>query len=672
MLEATVANLSPAPRRHWGVVTFPAALVADFGIECAIDLGGGRSWRAVRGGTQGRKTVYRIRAEMDGEEVVSGALINRAHGSATPVFRAHDWVTDDRHALIPDLGVASDGRTEWTPPESLSFMLVASSPAHQRFLIRRQLFRSGIHLWSWLDVLHEDPVVPFWALPVWSDRDDPRLARTFSGIALRFGELPIIDFAVRHGCVAPFQDGEGRWITQLIGDVTMPDGVGLPVSGCLAAYVGPEVGGPEPAAGDDLANLRAAWAGCGGIVGVSHDWDGHWLAGGWVPRVDGRRVALHEEAEREWARFRALEETPADWFAVRPLGLSRYPGSTGAQQDFGATKDALVVSALDPRWIRALGYSVASEAFRGILHYENDGRLLRTVDHPGLLTWYGRPHTSGSDLLGKTPGPWPGSWIGQDEEHRSANSQAAYLALTDDPLHDHLAEAQLEVDAASYRIRRPYTGGGATRAQGRFPQAMAQLASVCRDDVAARYRKLVRDYFAISAASPNLRVAGPMKVVSWGHPDGRKRVYDEQGNLGRWTSMWELGLFVVGVRVAMAGESEIHSSVLEIACETLARFGACWDQSTQRWRLVDDILWSDGADVPGGLRPGSPHVWFDSGSGVATWTFAGLLVAREVLGPDHELAGKLDDVIAERTGGAEAASRTLAEWWAAVRQVPPA
>ena len=57
---------------------------------------------------------------------------------------------------------------------------------------------------------------------------------------------------------------------------------------------------------------------------------------------------------------------------------------------------------------------------------------------------------------------------------------------------------------------------------------------------------------------------------------------------------------------------------------------------------------------------------------VRSWTFAGVLVAREVLGPDHELAARLNEYVLATTGGEEARDRETAEWWAAVATINPA
>jgi hypothetical protein len=316
---------------------------------------------------------------------------------------------------------------------------------------------------------------------------------------------------------------------------------------------------------------------------------------------------------------------------------------------------------------------VQADLFRGVHHYEADGTPLKRDNHPDWITWSMGTHWHtgvSRDRLGKT-GPQPSQsgtgWLGYDDQHRSQNNLAAYLALTDDPLMLNHVYHQTTVDEAAHRVR--YQGTGAARAQGRTNGTLAQLATVVPDDLRARIVQVVTRRMEPIINNPMLDVSGPMKVLSWMGPDARKPIYDENGNLAPTTSMWEHGLAAVGLyKVAKENLSSglpggHPGSVLRTVCETLLNFGFFFDGNN--WHTVHDIWYRDGEAPPGGLFEASPHLTTGHG-GVGTWTFAGILVAREVLGGGHT---DLDNYIAWRTDNREASDRRTAEWWAAVETV---
>jgi hypothetical protein len=201
---------------------------------------------------------------------------------------------------------------------------------------------------------------------------------------------------------------------------------------------------------------------------------------------------------------------------------------------------------------------------------------------------------------------------------------------------------------------------------------MAQLRSTVSPEIAARLTKVIDRRMDLYTQSPSLQVAGPMKVLSWDWPDPRKPIYDQYGALARWTSMWELGLAIVGMyAVVKNGAPPTHRSMFTTMCETLATFG-CFTENGTTYQ-VDDILWADGEAPSGGMvTTGTQLTWRQGASQVGQWTFAGLLVALEWLGANHELATGLADYTNQITGGIDAGDRETAEWWAAVPSVRPA
>lgn len=685
-MRAVLTNLSPLPRDHWATVTFPRPLAAAFGDECTFYAEDGRCFRAVRGVSKGLKTVYRIHAFMNGNEQLRGKMGPERFVPMKADYHLHPWVSDDVAALIPDVGVRLNGGDYWSR-FSTGPLLIDQSAAHTRWTVRRGIPELGIVFQWWADLLHDDPIVPVWGKIVWSHRRSPDTNAAFDHFVLKSGEYLALNFARRHGVLTPVRDGSGYW-TMLLNSqrIVLNDGAGLPLSGNMLAFISPKATDAPPADPEDrqdptvrgIANLQAGAH--GPIRGVCLDWDSHWLAARHVPRF---RDGYESEHEADWRRFLAEQDVPAGWFAARPVGLGKTPGQTGAQEDFGATKGTYAVVDGDARHIQVLEYSVQSELFRGFNHYEQDGSALRVENHPDWTTWNGGTHyhpAVSKDRLGKGPSAPPGTgWYGYDDEHRSQNNLAAYLMLTDDPLMEDQLRHLVTTDRASYRMRFPRNGYGAARAQGRTAGAWAQFVGLTDGEEQQHWLELLKARMNASRGNPLLHVPGPMKVLATGGPDSRKQVYGTDGRLGPWVSFWEHGLAAVGLYnlVQTPGTGNLAythdaSEILLRVSRTLATF-ACFEEDGEWW-TVADCLWNGGEAPPGGLSSRNRALVCSRGAAsVNSWTFAGLLVAREFLAQhsdeDPDLLDKLTRYIAAVTGGQEAADRTTAEWWAAVGSV---
>lgn len=678
MRTVTLANVSPLPRRHWGVLTLPTDLAGALGNEATFVADDGRRWRAVRGSTKGCRTVYRVRTQIDGNELVTGQIVPEAHPDAGALV-PHRWVSDNVQALLPKLGVrVQDGlghRDYWTE-ESLALELIEQTAAHHRWRLLQRIPELGVYFEWWADVLHDDPVLHVFGKMVWSHRADPRPNRTFQFVAVRSGELIVFDYMTRHGGGEPMAMPGGGWMRVLNREpLNLQDGAGLPFSGAMLSFVSGSLGTPaDPSQGDaDLANLLAAAR--GPVLGVSHEWNGHFMANRWTPRFRASRP----RDNLGWQVFLQRMLSVASWTAPREFGSSMLPAGTGDQEDFGATKGTEAVTQFDPRFIYRLRYSVQAEILRGVEHYEDSGKPLRAQDHPSWVTWSGLTHWHtgvSPDRLGKSTPPVPAGtgFVPHDDQHRSHNNLAAYIALSDDPFADDLVRHLATIDEAAYRVKFPASGVDAARAQGRTAQALAQLASIVDQDTAARLLAVTNARLAPINANPTLHVAGSMKVLAYGTPDSRKAVFNPDGTRGRWVSLWEHGLALVGLYVNW--KQTQHPALLQTirtVAATVARFGCFLHEPSgqpAQWWTVSDVLWTDGEAPAAGVVAGSNAIVAapDAG-GVRSWTFAGLLVAREVLGPAHELATKLAAYTDAVTGRIESDNPRTAEWWAAVATV---
>lgn len=649
MPTATIVNLSDLnlARTHWVAVTFPRELVKEFGNECSFRTTTNKLWRAVRGRTVGGKTVYRILCdEIDRKEV--GELLNERHPKHRDGWTLHPLLGDDVPALIPSMSVltAKGGQFEVIElPLVEGPTLEEIDAAHSRWSLRAWDKDSGLLFQWWADVYANDPVIDCWGKIVWSNRNDPSPNSEVLNMFLSCREGLRLDFARAHGLGAPLYANDRWWFKLNGGDgVQLQDGAGLPLSGVV-------VGSRDGASHEELSDSIAALG--GPLVGVSHDWNGHWGPVRNVPKYP-----KSDRLDQDWEAFVRDQQVARGWFAARPVGSAANPGQTGDQEDFGATKGSYCVSDRDPRFLRVMQYSVYAELFRGINLLEADGLPLQLSKHPNWVTWdsvtHWHPNVS-TDRLGKVGTANSGTgWRGYDDEHRSQNNLAAYALLTDDPLVMDIIERYKTLDLASYRSKYPAYGLGAARAQGRTVGAWAQLHSATGDPV---WVSLIQERAMRALQLPTMS-GGPMRVLAVGNPDGRKPIY-QNGQLARWASMWEHGLAAVGFYKAFMqhGSPEVHEVLMRI-CETLATFGFFGEGNV--WCTVADILWNNGAPPPGGMTSSSVELTYRTNIGdVCGWTFAGLLVAHKML-PDHEQLRRYVHAMA----GPGPLWRRTGEWWA--------
>jgi hypothetical protein len=657
MIGATIRNLSTFDRVHWAEVTFPSALVYDYGAECKFITETGEEWRAVRGRTLGNKTVYRIQSSLSGSSSVEGHLHQGV--STSPAFVAHPWVVDDCSDLIPSL-LGLDMVPASAP------RLVGQSGAHMRWNLKFRIPSKGLVLDWWADMLHEDPVMRCRGKLVWSDRNDARANRTFEPGELQFcmGEFFAMDFRERRGISAPSQLPDGRWVSVLNDrPITLNDGAGIHLSMSVLSYANASPSLDEAWELSSIRNMRAAMV--GDVLGACTEWDDHWCAAGNLPQ---EYPGMESDASSAVSSFADSMSENVGHFEPLGIGIGRTPGQTGKQEDFGAAKGTHVVSSGRADYIPALRYASYCELYRGINHYESDGSRLLASSHPNWTTWSGRTHWHtgvSPDRLGKEGVDVPPGtgWWGYDDQHRSQNTLAAYLMLSDDPLvHDQL-EHQKQADLASYRVKFPSYGSGAARAQGRQIGCWAQLYCVTGDDT---WKDLILGRVDMGMSGESMSSENEMRALSVISPDGRKRIYKD-GALAPVVSMWEHGLALVGLYKAhkQLADPALAEMVYAVS-ETMMKFA--WFEESGRVYVVGDILWnggsavtletSNGWDESGSNPMTQEFLYTEGGSGINAWTMAGLRVAREYLGESH---ASLDSIL-----DTPVSSREDAEWRAAV------
>lgn len=667
--HCSLVNISGLPQEAWSVLTVPTVLARgrSLGKEALFLGDDGREFRAVKCSATRKKTVFRVFSYLDGGQKLNGVLVP-ADDRPSLDFQHHQWVFDDLKDMIPSIGIVSDdGTTSWMSFEHARE--VESSPAHKK--IELGLIGGGMRATFWYILASHSPIVEIFGRIVWSDRKDPRNQRTISHLIWRCPEYVAFDFAKRNGIGDMIREG-ADWTCLLNREaLVFVDGMGLPLSGrmlCADTSDFPQ----DPATwstsqGRDFNSLMAATQ--GPIVGLCHEWDGEWLATGRTPKLGSASVL----AQADWDAFVSSMETYAGYFATRPWSLGQMPGQTGSQPDFGVTKGISAVTGMDARIPFVWRYSVHADILRGYTHFEADGQPVRSRNHPSWVTWSSTTHYNqgvSQDRLGKSLSfPFPsqtGRFQGVDDEHMSRNFMAAYMMLSDDPLMESSVSFILETDASAYRFRYPNNGSGAARAQGRTIGAWAQLATAADETASSGFLSLIARRAEISKTINTLHVNGPMKVLAVGSPDGRKQVYNPDGSLGRWVSMWEHGLAMVGLYQAL--KVLPTNNDVRFLAETVARtLASCafFKTPSGLWWTVWDILWVDG-ELPSqfGSLPTNQFVGSLGQGDVGSWTLAGCIAAREILPMGDPLWSRVNEYVLSVTSGLNASSREAAEWWA--------
>lgn len=675
-MKATIDNTSMGARRGWVTVTVPTPLARELPAECEFFTDEGVALRAAKGRERDHHTVFRVFVPyLAGRNRITGTIRAPREPVQAEAFRFHPWVSDDLAAMVPDLMVAVDGR-ESQQTGRAQVVVLERSATLLRVRVEKNVPAFGLRVVFWIDVLHNSASAPFRCRIVWSDRKDPSVTSMPMSFALRCRELTTIRHGARRGVSRSFRVGS-EWATHLTREpIAFTDGMALAFSGeILAGDSSATPVHPDQWTIDERMEFDSHLASEGGfLVGVCHDWDGHYCAAGHTPKLTFQSVLQHAQAD--------LGQLMADgyrgWLAPRHYGLTASPGQSGAQDDFGAAKGTLAV--VDPfiaPIIFLLEDAAHGDMLRGYHHFENDGSMVTAAAHPNWTTWGGVTHfhvAVSMDRLGKNGAPMfpAGAWFGVDDEHASRNCLAAYLTLADDPMVEEAVTILAETERAAYRLRFPQFGAGAARAQGRTVGALAQLAIVSDPHVRERFVEVLTARVAATRAVL-ATMTGSMKVLAVGSPDPRKDVFNPDGSRAEWVSLWEHALALVGfvqalracdrMRVEVPGLADVVRTIASTLVD-FAFFQAPGPDGRPTWWIVDDLRWNNGESVELTGAVGRREAVANVGlRGVGNWTFAGLLAARNLLAL-HPRKSELNALVSFVTNNDTATDRFTAEWWA--------
>jgi hypothetical protein len=368
------------------------------------------------------------------------------------------------------------------------------------------------------------------------------------------------------------------------------------------------------------------------LYGCSTDWAASGAFGpfGCVPPAppwvtDGGRAAARSQrlAYNAWVGGRG-----SPWDDM-PMGLFKFPGSTGAQPDFGAAKLVQTFASGLPDGIEEARMNAGEEAMRPVHHREADGSPLRAINHPRWVAGGGRTHwhlTVSPDRLGK-PYPEPPrqahGWDGKDDQHWSSLTLASAYLLTRSPSlrHELDNEAELYMASATLPSRKPgwsTNAMGAPRGVGRTLLSMS-WNYLCtgrgdlRNHVQARIREVVFPQMV------GRQVAGPVKPLVLMPPEPR------QLPLVRWVP-WEEAQAILGLEAAhrVTKSAEAHH-VARIAARTLMLYG--WKVGSGQLTIATALAWLENGTALTLAQQANPHLAMWSNGLFNTWSVPAVKLA---------------------------------------------
>jgi len=366
--------------------------------------------------------------------------------------------------------------------------------------------------------------------------------------------------------------------------------------------------------------------------------------------MDGNPTYPEGYDGRSWARshFPSASERLHDWGPT--FAIAADSGQSGAQEEqLFARGEPMLPGSAGAEWVVYM--SACKWANRPSHYLEADGSQIDPAAHPNLVLWGGRPHSSGSDQLGKNRAiaGWDtsGGWMGPDRQHWLANTLTAGARYTGSPALQYLLrnQALLFLMGETVDPAKATSSPGAARAVGYAGIIAVHLWDNLEDrDMALHVRQRWRDrvekvYIPAFTDKPgdiwdprsDPRITGGLTGYQYGQQNYQQ----------------SLGAYGLDLGCSRLGPVEGSHLALRAAKAVLAH---AWRKQTDgRWIHWDHTGWRNGEIVPaselveglGGHRTG----WYER-----TWAIPGIAVIL-LHEPYHAVALEIWEQVTEGGGG---------------------
>jgi hypothetical protein len=284
--------------------------------------------------------------------------------------------------------------------------------------------------------------------------------------------------------------------------------------------------------GNETTNIFAAELNT--LNGISLDWRESHAYGsfGTIPdALTADPAAKFQYASVKFGEFYQYKSTVGNLWDDMPYGLTKNPGATGDQRDFGMISGWDVIDSGRPELLEMYRFYAIEDAMRPGHYMEANGDPVTSAAHPNWVTWSGVTHwhaVVSPDKLGKTgvaSGLENREWFGKDNQHWSSNLLGCAAVLTPSyQLVDELnVEAELFLSGHTLPSMKPgwaTNGMDAPRAVGRVYNSMALNYLVTgREDIKARIAARTTECVLQQWTGRNTNPVRPLGAIG---PDGRQ------------------------------------------------------------------------------------------------------------------------------------------------------
>lgn len=667
----TLSNDGPFPRTEWREVGIPTA-IADRLTAGAIAL-------ALRTDDPTPQRVYLhpgrrlpdtcffwARVTVPARTVLHWRVVQTDLGTGdlgTDPAMMHPYVDDDVRALLPSFELVDvNGVMRTLEATGMAFEVLELTQVRNVYRLRGFIPGTPVHVTVNAYLYDMQAHV---RLEVFVGLGGTTIGREVVSYAVRSlvmkcGESIAIQHKQRCGVTDLTRDAAGKWCVLLSGPRSIGRAEQLPFFGWMLCL-------PSHANAMHYPDVETNFRGIvlGGTCAMTFEsWDGHFGALRVVPVLPQSNGGW-PAANIANAVHKAAQSQRGDLYDQRPMGLAKYAGQTGSQEDFAAGQDLLALRVADPRRQDELQFSAHGFFLRPFHNRDDSARPILFRDHTACRTWSQVPErrVGSGDSLGWPPN-LPNSYgcsgyTKIDDQHRSQEIITCWGHLVDSYAITQLLQDFAQMDLGQAMVDQDRVE--APRAEGRLLGAWADMLGLMPPGT---------DRAELEAHATRRLNILDRSWIGRGLPDGRVRPLllgtnpEIQQHQVPVVVSWEHSIAAMGLYAWWKRTgSNVAYELCRHTCEMVVQFGIFeWEDD---WWCALAFQWqADGVPLPASeYRPGSPKLAVGAGD---WWTWmlpAVLILAHEWPNSPHAARAR---ACLRSIYGTGPKTEVEAEWWAVV------